>query len=77
MLIKPVPKGMGHCEPIGQIFGSNFWPLISCLTLHPCRGTQLWMPRPRTITTGTQLRPQVSTWPDVVPSTRTNIFPLS
>jgi hypothetical protein len=28
MLIGPVPKGMGHSEPLGEIFGSNFWPLI-------------------------------------------------
>lgn len=28
MLIGPVPQGMGHSEPMGEIFGSNFWPLI-------------------------------------------------
>ena len=28
MLIGPVPKEMGHSEPLGEIFGNNFWPLI-------------------------------------------------
>jgi feruloyl esterase len=28
MLIGPVPKGMDHTEPVGELFGNNFWPLI-------------------------------------------------